>query len=217
MPIEVFDFRRDIRHLIITPEIRARFLRLEVGQVASRHSHDLGHEVFLILQGRCEFEIDGETAVLEPGQLCIARIDQLHRVRNVGDEPVVMYLSVTPHVEPTHSYWDEHGRKLPPRYGSLRSGYRAELPAPTESIETLAGRVLADATAFGAIAHTAGVEIEGPLTALQDALRTGDRLATKNALDAVWAEIFRVHESLRRLDEDWNELAVRASGEPTAS
>jgi len=214
MPIEVSDFRRHIRHLIVTPEIRGRFLRMSVGEVAARHSHDLGHEVFLILQGRCELEIDGETAVLEPGQLCIALAGQMHQARNVGDEPVVMYLSVTPHVEPTHTYWDEHGRKLPPRYGSLVRGYRAELPAPTEPIETLAGRVLADALALGALAHTAGVEVEGPLTALQHALAGGDRLAAKNALDAVWAEIFRVRESLHRLEEDWNELAVRAGGDP---
>ena len=214
MPIEVSDFRRDVRHLIVTPEIRGRFLQLAVGQVATRHSHDLGHEVFLILQGRCQFEIDGETAVLEPGQLCIALAGQMHQASNVGDEPVVMYLSVTPHVEPTHSYWDERGRKLPPRYGSLGHGYRAELPAPTEPIQTLADRVLADATALGAIAHTAAVEVEAPLTALQDALRTGDRVASKNALDAVWTELFRVRESLHRLEEDWNELAVRAGGDP---
>jgi quercetin dioxygenase-like cupin family protein len=216
MPIEVADFRRDVRHLIVTPHIRARFMQLAVGQVATRHSHDLGHEVFLILQGRCEFEIDGETAVLGPGQLCIARADQMHQARNVGDEPVVMYLSVTPHVEPTHSYRDEHGRKLPPRYGSLRHGYRAELPAPTDPIEAVADRVLAEARALGAIAHSAGVEVEGPIRSLQDALRRGDRTASKQALDAVWAQLFRVRESLREIEGDWNELAVRAGGEPPA-
>jgi quercetin dioxygenase-like cupin family protein len=214
MPIEVSDFRRHIRHLIVTPHIRGRFMGMAVGEVAARHSHDLGHEVFLILQGRCEFEIDGETAVLEPGQLCVALAGQMHQARNVGDEPVVMYLSVTPHVEPTHTYWDEHGRKLPPRYGSLGRGYRAELPAPAEPIENLADRVLAEARVLGAIAHTAGVEIEGPITTLQDALRRGDRSASKNALDAIWAELFRVRESLNRLEEDWNELAVRAGGDP---
>ena len=59
MSFPVFDYRADIRNLLVTPQIRARFLRMEPGQVASRHSHDLGHEIFLILQGRCVFEIDG--------------------------------------------------------------------------------------------------------------------------------------------------------------
>ena len=49
------------------------------------HTHDLGHEIFLILQGRAEFEIDGQSAVLGPGQMCIALTDQYHTVRNVGD------------------------------------------------------------------------------------------------------------------------------------
>ena len=77
MPLQVFDYRRDIKNVVITPEIRARFLRFEVGDVATRHSHDLGGEVFLILQGRAEFEIDGETAVLGPGELCFAGRDEL--------------------------------------------------------------------------------------------------------------------------------------------
>ena len=105
MPLEIFDYRTDIRNLLVTPHIRSRFLRMEPGQVANRHSHDLGHEIFLILQGRAHFEVDGEEAELGPGQLCVARVDEPHQVRVVGDEPMVMYLSVTPHVQPTHTNW----------------------------------------------------------------------------------------------------------------
>ena len=35
-------------------------MRMEVGFVAEPPSHDLGHEVFLVLEGRAEFDIDGE-------------------------------------------------------------------------------------------------------------------------------------------------------------
>ena len=66
MSFAVYDYRTDIRNVLVTPQIRSRFLRMEPGQMAQRHSHDLGHEIFLILQGQCEFEIDGETAVLGP-------------------------------------------------------------------------------------------------------------------------------------------------------
>ena len=34
-------------------------MRMEAGEVAAPHSHDLGHEVFLVLEGSAEFEIDG--------------------------------------------------------------------------------------------------------------------------------------------------------------
>ena len=112
MSIEVFDYRTDVRNVVITPEIRSRFLRMEPGEVAIRHSHDLGHEVFLVLEGQCEFEIEGDRAVLGPGQMCFARRDQMHQVRTVGDVPMTMYLSVTPHIDPTHTMWDERRAKI---------------------------------------------------------------------------------------------------------
>ena len=85
MNFPVFDYRADIRNLLVTPQIRARFLRMEPGEVHARHSHDLGHEVFLILEGRCDMEIDGDRAVLGPGQLCVAFAHQRHQARNAGD------------------------------------------------------------------------------------------------------------------------------------
>src|SRR6184192_2181066 len=103
MGFPVYDFREDVRNVLVTPQIRSRFLRMEPGQAAARHSHDLGHEIFLVLQGRCVFEIDGAERELGPGELCIALADQLHLVRCTSDEPLIMYLSVTPHVQPTHT------------------------------------------------------------------------------------------------------------------
>ena len=41
MALEVFDYRNDIRNVFVSPQIRSRFLRMEPGQVADRHSHDL--------------------------------------------------------------------------------------------------------------------------------------------------------------------------------
>ena len=67
MTLPVYDFRTDVRNIFVTSQIRSRFLKFEVGTVAQRHSHDLGHEIFLILSGRAEFEIDGEKAELGPG------------------------------------------------------------------------------------------------------------------------------------------------------
>ena len=98
MGFPVYDYRTDIRNVLVTPQIRSRFLKMEPGQSAQLHSHDLGHEIFLILEGRVEFEIEGETEELGPGQMCVALADQPHTVRVLGDEPMTMYLSVTPHI-----------------------------------------------------------------------------------------------------------------------
>ena len=58
MPFDVFDYRTDVRNVVIMPDIRSRFLRMEPGEVGGRHSHDLGQEVFLILEGEL-IEDDG--------------------------------------------------------------------------------------------------------------------------------------------------------------
>ena len=85
----------------------------------------------MILEGQAEFVIEGHSEVLGPGQLCFADRDEIHIVRCVGDAPMTMYLSVTPHIDPTHTWWDENGAKLPPRYGGSSSAEREALDAET--------------------------------------------------------------------------------------
>ena len=57
MALEVFDSRTDVRNLFITPEIRSRVMRFQPGDVAHGHTHDLGHEMFVVLTGQAEFTI----------------------------------------------------------------------------------------------------------------------------------------------------------------
>ena len=210
MPLQVFDYRRDIKNVVITPEIRARFLRFEPGDVATRHSHDLGAEVFLIMQGRAEFEIEGETAVLGPGELCFAGRDEMHQVRVVGDEPVIMYLSVTPHVEPTHTMYAEDGSRLPPKYGHATSEERAEHD-PSAGVST-ADLALAHLRASRELARLARE------TAARHADRTAEieRLAAaeggaqaKTIVDAMWPDTYATLSAVARVEAAWNELAAR--------
>ena len=72
MSFSVFDYKKDTANLFVSPHIRARFLRIEPGEIHGMHSHDLGHEVFFILEGHLTFYIDGEEQTLGPGQLCVA-------------------------------------------------------------------------------------------------------------------------------------------------
>src|SRR5437016_4189111 len=57
MALAVFDYRTDVRNLFITPEMRARVIRREPGTAGGGHTHDLGHELFLVLEGQAEFTI----------------------------------------------------------------------------------------------------------------------------------------------------------------
>jgi quercetin dioxygenase-like cupin family protein len=211
VPLAVYDFRTDIRNVVVTPQIRGRFFRVEPGTVATRHSHDLGHEVFLILQGQCEFEIEGERAVLTPGQMCFAYAHQRHAIRVIGDEPVIMYLSVTPHIEPTHTHYDQAtGQRLPPRYNPPTAFDQPAEPAPLPT-EALADLQVDKARALAATAQTAAVAQAAHAEQLKAALATGDRAAAKAAMDGLWAQVYATFQSLNDLAENWNRLAPRAS------
>lgn len=217
MSLEVFDYRTDVRNIVITPEIRSRFLRMEPGEVAVRHSHDLGHEVFLVLEGECEFEIDGDRAVLGPGQMCFARRDQMHQVRTVGDVPMTMYLSVTPHIDPTHTLWNEHGEKLPYHFGGATMNERAARPpVPMRDLLETLDRHRAAARALEAAAHANAAAQERGADAFTTAMASGDRLAVRAAIDEMWKSISQTYLALLELSETWNALAPEAGAPPGA-
>src|SRR5262245_11027881 len=182
---------------------------MEPGYTAPRHSHDLGHEVFLILSGRAEFEIDGERAVLGPGQMCFARAGQMHQVKVIGDQPMTMYLSVSPHLEPTHTFWDDHGKKLPPRYGVPTAAERAQAPPSSEPLEALAERHAAAARGLAVAAAANAAALEAGAAAVKRALAAGDAGAAKAAIDGMWEQIARTYQALQPLELLWNDLTVR--------
>lgn len=208
MSFPVYDFRdeEDIRNLLVTPHIRARFARMQPGEeAASSHSHDLGHEVFLILQGRAVFEIDGEEAELGPGQMCVALADQSHKVRVVSDEPMIMYLSVTPHIQPTHTGRTPEGEKHPAHFSPSRS-YDVETDSETP-VAALIDRFteLAEATA------AAARESAGRAAQLEQAIAAGDESAAGAARLAVWEEVYATFRRVYELGDVWNALAPRAT------
>jgi len=210
MAFEVYDYRTDNRNVLVTPEIRARLYRMAPGQIDRRHSHDLGHEVFLILEGRAAFEIEGETRELGPGQMCIARADQIHQVRNLlPDRPTMMYLSVTPHVQPTHTGRTETGERLPPQF-SPNSNYHVEQDL-TLPVETLIDRHIEAAQAVAEAAQ-AGLAVQQEMAArLKQALQDGDEPAAVEARNRMWEAVYSLHRRLYAFDQVWNELAPRVA------
>ena len=211
MPFDVYDYRTDVRNVVITPEIRSRFMRLEPGAIAARHSHDLGHEVFLVLEGQAEFEIDGERAILGPGQMCFARADQMHQVRVVGDRPMTLYLSVTPHLEPTHTYWDAQGNKLPPRYGTATVAERTQPPRSGDPPAALVDRHIGATKALAAAAAANATAQVEAATVLRRALAASDPVAAKAAVDGMWRQIYLMYKSFQELELAWNELTPLVS------
>ena len=203
MPIEVFDYRADLRNVYVSPKLRGRFLRHEPGEVGPFHSHDVGDELFLILQGQCEFEIDGERVVLGPGQLCVARANQKHEVRVVGDEPMTMFLVVAPHVEPTHTFWDDDGNRQPAQY-NLTTAHQFDRANDAGSGSDLAQTV---STALSQLASDVALAAKTFANQVH-ALAAGGKIA-KSALDESWSTFLTMHEQLFAFQEAWNLLAGR--------
>ena len=208
MSFSIFDYRKDLANLLVSPHIRARFLRIEPGEVHGMHSHDLGHEVFFILEGRLTFYIDGEEQTLGPGQLCVALADQIHQVRNNGDEPVYMYLSVTPHVQPTHTGRDADGTRHPTRFVAS-SSYDVVTDESTP-IDELIDDVTAKAESLADSARK-GAETSRQLGAqLKDALSNGYAEEAVHLREALWEQLRQTHRDLYALSDRWNDLAPRA-------
>ena len=211
MSFEVYDYRTDVGNMLITPQIRSRFVRMEPGEAAALHSHDLGHEIFLVLAGRAEFRIDGGTREVGPGQLCVALADEIHSVRTVGDEPMTMYLSVTPHIQPTHTGRTADGERMPTRFAPSQS-YDVEpddKPSMGEVVDLNleAARALAqDAEALVRVQEDAADRLKGDTR----------KDAVVEAREAVWRSLYKVFRQAYDLADGWNALADRIERLPDA-
>lgn len=212
MTLEVWDSARDVKNLFITPEIRSRIMHFEPHQLSAGHTHDVGHEMFLVLAGQAEFTIDGNTAVLGPGQACVARAGQWHELRAVGDGPMTLYLSVTPHVEPTHTQWDhEGGRQLPYHYGGATRSERE-----TDVVPPVAALLDEHLVACSNLAEVAQNNLSAQRAAaseLRTALAASDSEAAHAAVDSMWSAYRTMYASLQASLRTWNALAPAAAGD----
>ena len=185
--IHVFDVKADLSNLVVQPQIRSRFRRVELGPVPEVHSHDLGGETFLVMAGRIEFTVANENVVCEPGQVIYVPPRTTHAVRAVGDEPGVIYLSVSPHVEPTHTFYDAQGQRLPPRYGVWREAGGGDVS--TESRDVLLDRYRAAARALADLA-------------------TANAASAAATRDDIWATLRPLLQHVEDLEREWNALAL---------
>ena len=111
--------------VIAVPQVRARFMRFEPGRPPGGfHTHEEsgGVEVFVVLEGAVRFEIDDQEVIATAGQAVVAYPHQKPRASCAGDRPAILYLTVTPHRQPTHTYYDAGGNRLPSR--PSRGDYR---------------------------------------------------------------------------------------------
>jgi mannose-6-phosphate isomerase-like protein (cupin superfamily) len=202
MAIPVYDFRTDLTNLVVEPEIRSRFRRVELGPVPEVHSHDLGGETFVVMAGQIEFTVADEHVVCQQGQAIFVPPRTTHAVRAVGNHTGVIYLSVSPHVEPTHTFYASDGQRLPPRYGVWRAagGGTSASDSPSAQLYTYRAAAQTLASLAQASAATAAAANDVRPEAL------------KSTVDTLWDALKPVLEQVEVVERTWNALAQRASG-----
>jgi mannose-6-phosphate isomerase-like protein (cupin superfamily) len=198
MSIPVYDFRSNLSNLVVQPQIRSRFRVVELGPVPQVHSHDLGGETFVVMQGQIEFTVGGEQVVAQQGQAIYVPPRTTHAVRAVGDQPGVMYLSVSPHVEPTHTFYDSDGRQLPPRYGVWREAGGGE-PASDARWSEL---------------HTSYANAAQRLVELAQA--NAAAASSASSADEVWSTLRPLLQHVEELERTWNALAIKPAEQMNA-
>lgn len=215
MPVRVFDYRTDSGNVIVTPEIRGRFMRVQPERQPLMHSHDVAGESFLVIEGTCEFTVDGEDVSCEPGQLIYVPPQVKHALHAVGEERCTVFLTVTPHIEPTHTRYDEAYQRQPPEYGTWRGGgwvdHDADPPAAPDLVD-LGQSFLAHLRRLAEQTNAAVTIAEqriGELAAAQE-----DPARTKQLVDEVWTGLREVIWQTTSTARDWNELAPRSQSGP---
>jgi len=87
--------------------VRGGMFFLEPGQEAGYHSHDGAPEVFVFLQGQCDVPIEGEIVHVGPGDVVCVAAEMKHRLLNTGTDRLVVWLTVTPNVTPSHTFYEQ--------------------------------------------------------------------------------------------------------------
>ena len=106
--------------LVYTDYIRGGILNFAPGFAADKHFHQDAEEIFWFFQGTCRVTV-AEGDVLAPaGTIVYTAPGEWHIIENVGDEPLLMFLTVTPNIVPSHTFFDATGAPLVRSWAPLR-------------------------------------------------------------------------------------------------
>ena len=140
--------------------------------------------------------------------MCYALTDEPHSVRVIGDEPVYMYLSVTPHIQPTHTFYDEKGERQPPHFRPS-SDYNTETDSTTPMAELIDDHIDAVRTLAAQAQESVRIQEEQG-RALKQALMAGDMEAASRVREAMWEPLLQLFKQTSAVADGWNGLAPRA-------
>ena len=121
---------------------------------------------------------------------------------------MTMYLSVTPHIQPTHTFWGPAGDRLPHRF----------VPSATYDHPTDTAVPLAELLARLGVATAALREVVEEAAAVQSAhsgeltraIESGDLDGADQRRDLIWDALSHIYRRSADLADIWNHVAPRA-------
>ncbi|MDP6057322.1 MAG: cupin domain-containing protein [Pirellulaceae bacterium] len=85
--------------------VRGGMFFLEPGEEASYHSHEGAPEIFVFLSGICDVTTEDKNVRVSAGDMVYVAPEMKHRLGNAGTERLVVWLTVTPNVTPSHTFY----------------------------------------------------------------------------------------------------------------
>lgn len=89
-----------------SPHVRGGMLTFKPGFECAYHSHDDAEEIFLFTRGECRITVEDEATDVGVDDIVLVPAEHKHKLRS-GREPLLMWLTVTPNHEPTHTHYEQ--------------------------------------------------------------------------------------------------------------
>lgn len=104
------------------------------GRSHVQHSHTGAVEVFVVLKGSCDMDVEGEIYRLAAGQTLVVPPDVRHRLTAAGPDVLEIFMVIAPNHSPTHTFWRPDGTPAP--YDTAPPGREASWPDPPVYLDT---------------------------------------------------------------------------------
>lgn len=99
----------DGQMLVYTDYIRGGVLHFPPGYAADKHFHQDADELFWFFQGECRVETPEGVVTAPAGTIIYTAPGEWHIIENASADPLLMFVTVTPNIVPSHTFFDADG------------------------------------------------------------------------------------------------------------
>lgn len=110
----------DGQMLVYTDYIRGGVLHFPPGYAADKHFHQDADELFWFFQGECRVETPEGVVTAPAGTIIYTAPGEWHIIENASADPLLMFVTVTPNIVPSHTFFDADGNPLVRSWEPLR-------------------------------------------------------------------------------------------------